>query len=69
MEELISLAVKSMFVENMALAFFLGMCSFLAVSKKIETAIGLGFAVVFVLTLTDIMAFFSFLGLATLILL
>lgn len=48
MQELLSLAVKSIFVENMALAFFLGMCSFLAVSKKVETAIGLGAAVVFV---------------------
>jgi len=52
MEHLISLAVKSIFVENMALAFFLGMCSFLAVSKKVETAIGLGAAVVFVLGIT-----------------
>ena len=51
MEELLSLAVKSIFVENMALAYFLGMCSFLAVSKKVETAIGLGFAVVVVLTI------------------
>lgn len=51
MEELISLAVKAIFVENMALAFFLGMCSFLAVSKKVETAIGLGAAVVFVVGL------------------
>ena len=42
MEELISLAVKAIFVENMALAFFLGMCTFLAVSKKIATAMGLG---------------------------
>ncbi len=49
MEHYISLAVKAIFVENMALAFFLGMCSFLAVSKKVETAIGLGAAVVFVL--------------------
>lgn len=49
MEQYISLAVKAIFVENMALAFFLGMCSFLAVSKKVDTAIGLGFAVVFVL--------------------
>ena len=48
MEELLSLAVKAIFVENMALAFFLGMCSFLAVSKKVDTAIGLGAAVVFV---------------------
>lgn len=48
----LSLLVKSIFVENMALAFFLGMCSFLAVSKKVGTAIGLGFAVVFVLGIT-----------------
>jgi Na+-transporting NADH:ubiquinone oxidoreductase subunit E len=52
MEELLSLAVKATFVENMALAFFLGMCSFLAVSKKVETAVGLGFAVIFVLAIT-----------------
>ncbi len=52
MEALISIATKSIFVENMALAFFLGMCSFLAVSKKVETAIGLGFAVIFVLGVT-----------------
>ncbi|QDU67517.1 NADH:ubiquinone reductase (Na(+)-transporting) subunit E [Engelhardtia mirabilis] len=49
--ELINLTLKAIFVENMALAFFLGMCSFLAVSKKVETAMGLGIAVVFVLTL------------------
>ena len=48
MEDLISIAVKAIFVENMALAFFLGMCSFLAVSKKVDTALGLGAAVVFV---------------------
>ncbi|MFQ5505138.1 MAG: NADH:ubiquinone reductase (Na(+)-transporting) subunit E [Planctomycetota bacterium] len=52
MEHYLSLATKSIFVENMALAFFLGMCSFLACSKKVETAIGLGLAVVFVLTVT-----------------
>ena len=52
MEHYLSLATKAIFVENMALAFFLGMCSFLAVSKKVETAIGLGFAVVFVLGIT-----------------
>jgi len=52
MEGLLSLAVKSIFVENLALAFFLGMCTFLAVSKKIETAFGLGVAVVVVQTLT-----------------
>ena len=45
---LISLAVKSIFIENILLAYFLGMCSFLAISKKMENAIGLGFAVVFV---------------------
>src|SRR3989338_2383109 len=48
----VDLALKSIFVENILLAFFLGMCSFLACSKKVETAIGLGFAVVFVLTIT-----------------
>lgn len=50
--DLLSLAVKSIFIENLALAFFLGMCTFLAVSKKIQTAIGLGFAVFIVLTIT-----------------
>lgn len=49
LEHYLSLLTKSIFVENMALAFFLGMCSFLAVSKKVETAIGLGAAVIFVL--------------------
>lgn len=52
MEHYLSLAVKSIFVENILLAYFLGMCSFLACSKKVETAIGLGIAVVFVLTIT-----------------
>ena len=52
MEALISLFVKAVFIENMALAFFLGMCTFLAVSKKVDTAIGLGAAVVFVLGIT-----------------
>jgi Na+-transporting NADH:ubiquinone oxidoreductase subunit E len=51
-EELLNIAMKSIFVENMALAYFLGMCSFLAVSKKVETAIGLGAAVTFVLAVT-----------------
>jgi Na+-transporting NADH:ubiquinone oxidoreductase subunit E len=51
LEAYLSLALKSIFVENMALAFFLGMCSFLAVSKKVETALGLGVAVVFVLAI------------------
>jgi Na+-transporting NADH:ubiquinone oxidoreductase subunit E len=52
MEHYLSLAIKAIFVENMALAFFLGMCSFLAVSKKVSTALGLGFAVIFVLGVT-----------------
>jgi Na+-transporting NADH:ubiquinone oxidoreductase subunit E len=52
LEHYLSLAVKAIFIENMALAFFLGMCSFLAVSKKVETALGLGAAVTFVLTIT-----------------
>ena len=52
MEHFISLFVKAVFVENMALAFFLGMCTFLAISKKVKTAIGLGIAVIVVLTIT-----------------
>ncbi len=52
LQEYLNLAVKAIFVENMALAFFLGMCSFLAVSRKVETAIGLGSAVIFVLGIT-----------------
>ena len=52
MEHYISLFTKSVFIDNMILAYFLGMCSFLAISKKIDTSIGLGFAVVFVLTVT-----------------
>ena len=51
-EHYLSLFVRAVFVENMALAFFLGMCTFIAISKKIETAIGLGIAVVVVLTIT-----------------
>jgi Na+-transporting NADH:ubiquinone oxidoreductase subunit E len=52
LEHYLSLATKAIFVENMALAFFLGMCSFLAVSRKVDTALGLGAAVVFVLAVT-----------------
>lgn len=52
MEHLLSILVKSIFVENILLAYFLGMCSFLACSKKMETAFGLGCAVVVVLTIT-----------------
>jgi Na+-transporting NADH:ubiquinone oxidoreductase subunit E len=51
-QALISLLVKSIFVENILLAFFLGMCSYLAVSKRVDTAIGLGLAVIFVQTIT-----------------
>lgn len=52
MEHYLSLFVKATFIENMALAFFLGMCSFLAVSQKVKTGIGLGAAVIFVLVVT-----------------
>lgn len=52
MEQYISLAVKAIFVENMALAFFLGMCTFLAISKKVQTSLGLGIAVIVVLAIT-----------------
>lgn len=48
MEHYISLFIKSVFIENLALSFFLGMCTFLAVSKKVKTAVGLGIAVVIV---------------------
>ena len=52
MENLLGIFVKSIFVENAIFAFFLGMCSYLAVSKKIKTASGLGLAVIFVMLLT-----------------
>jgi len=52
MEELGSLFVKSIFIENMIFAYFLGMCSYLAVSKTVKTAVGLGIAVIFVLLVT-----------------
>lgn len=52
MEALLSLFIRSVFIENMALAFFLGMCTFLAISKKVEAAIGLGIAVIVVLSIT-----------------
>lgn len=51
-QELMNIFVKSVFIENMALAFFLGMCTFIAVSKKVDTAFGLGMAVIFVLGIT-----------------
>ena len=46
MEAMISIFVQSVFIQNMALAFFLGMCTFLAISKKIEAAIGLGLSLI-----------------------
>ncbi len=50
--DLINIFIKSIFIENMIFAFFLGMCSYLAVSKKVKTSFGLGVAVIFVLTIT-----------------
>ena len=52
MEHYISILTKAIFIENILLAYFLGMCSFLAISKRVDTSIGLGFAVIFVLTIT-----------------
>ena len=52
MEHFFSLLVRSIFVDNMIFAFFLGMCSYLAVSKNVKTAVGLGIAVTFVLVVT-----------------
>ncbi|BAJ03307.1 NADH:ubiquinone reductase (Na(+)-transporting) subunit E [Shewanella violacea] len=52
MEHYISLLIRSIFIENMALSFFLGMCTFLAVSKKVTTAMGLGVAVIVVLAIS-----------------
>jgi len=52
MQHYVNLALKALFVENLALAFFLGMCTFLAVSKRVETAIGLGVAVVVIQVIT-----------------
>ncbi len=51
-EHYLSLAVESIFIQNILLAYFLGMCSFLAISKKVDTSVGLGMAVTFVLTIT-----------------
>lgn len=52
MEHYINIFIKSIFIENMVFAYFLGMCSYLAVSKKVSTAAGLGIAVIFVLGIT-----------------
>ena len=50
--DLVNIFIRSAFVDNMIFAFFFGMCSYLAVSKTVKTAVGLGFAVIFVLTVT-----------------
>jgi Na+-transporting NADH:ubiquinone oxidoreductase subunit E len=52
MQELVNIFVKSIFIDNMVFAYFLGMCSYLAVSKNVKTAVGLGIAVIFVLGVT-----------------
>ncbi|HRY97693.1 MAG TPA: NADH:ubiquinone reductase (Na(+)-transporting) subunit E [Bacteroidales bacterium] len=52
MQELVNIFVKSIFIENMIFAYFLGMCSYLAVSKTVKTSMGLGIAVIFVLGIT-----------------
>jgi Na+-transporting NADH:ubiquinone oxidoreductase subunit E len=52
MENLISIFVRSIFIDNMIFAYFLGMCSYLAVSKTVKTSTGLGIAVVFVMLIT-----------------
>ena len=52
MQEILNIFVKSIFIDNMIFAYFLGMCSYLAVSKTVKTAMGLGLAVTFVLTIT-----------------
>jgi Na+-transporting NADH:ubiquinone oxidoreductase subunit E len=52
MESLINIGIRSVFIDNMIFAYFLGMCSFLAISKKVKTAIGLGVAVIFVVGVT-----------------
>ncbi len=49
MENLINIFIRSIFIDNMVFAYFLGMCSYLAVSKTVKTSLGLGLAVVFVL--------------------
>jgi Na+-transporting NADH:ubiquinone oxidoreductase subunit E len=52
MEELVNIFVRSIFIDNMVFAYFLGMCSYLAVSRTVKTSVGLGFAVIFVLGIT-----------------
>ena len=52
MEELANIFIKSIFIDNMVFAYFLGMCSYLAISKTVKTSVGMGFAVIFVVSLT-----------------
>ena len=52
LEQYLNLFVKSIFIENMVFAYFLGMCSYLAISKTLKNGVGMGFAVIFVLTIT-----------------
>jgi Na+-transporting NADH:ubiquinone oxidoreductase subunit E len=52
MQELANIFIKSIFIDNMVFAYFLGMCSYLAISKTVKTSVGMGFAVVFVLGIT-----------------
>ncbi|MDA7794116.1 NADH:ubiquinone reductase (Na(+)-transporting) subunit E [Flavobacteriales bacterium] len=52
MQELVNIFIKSIFIDNMVFAYFLGMCSYLAVSKTVKTSVGMGFAVIFVLGIT-----------------
>ena len=52
MEELVNIFIKAVLIENMVFAYFLGMCSYLAISKTVETSVGMGGAVVFVLAIT-----------------
>ena len=52
MQELANIFIKSIFIDNMVFAYFLGMCSYLAISKTVKTSVGMGFAVIFVVSLT-----------------
>ena len=52
MEELANIFIKSIFIDNMVFAYFLGMCSYLAISKTVKTSVGMGAAVIFVLAIT-----------------
>ena len=52
MQDLANIFIKSIFIDNMVFAYFLGMCSYLAISKTVKTSVGMGFAVIFVVSLT-----------------